>query len=69
MNTSISNVRKYFKYCKGEIILSLKKENRFIIKEEKIVRILNRRRDLRPQLFKQVLDYYFLKPNIGKGIF
>ena len=40
MNISISNVRKYFKYCKGEITLSQKKENRFI-KEEKIVRILN----------------------------
>ena len=41
MNIRISNVRKYFKYCKGEIILSLKKENRFIIREEKIVTILN----------------------------
>lgn len=40
MNVSISNVRKYFKYCKGEITLSQKKENRFI-KEEKIVRTLN----------------------------
>lgn len=40
MNISISNVRKYFKYCKGEITLSQKKENRFI-KGEKIVRILN----------------------------
>ena len=40
MNISISNVRKYFKYCKDEITLSQKKENRFI-KEEKIVRILN----------------------------
>ena len=45
MNIGISNVRKYFKYCKGEITLSQKKENRFI-KEEKIVRILNWRRDL-----------------------
>ena len=41
MNISISNVRKYFKYCKGEITLSQKKEDRFITKEEKIVRILN----------------------------
>lgn len=40
MNIRISNVRKYFKYCKAEITLSQKKENRFI-KEEKIVRILN----------------------------
>ena len=40
MNVGISNVRKYFEQCKGEITLSQKKENRFI-KEEKIVKILN----------------------------